>query len=149
MLRDMKILLTVLVLMVGNMLFSLQLCCANSLIRVNGHTYIDEKLNYLIWDTGSHGGSAVDLSSATIVKESENMMLIAALDYFMNYDKDTIKPIGYLYLYENKKTKSYYFKTARSINETKKWIEYTNMIGYRNSLDLVKSKAIDHRISSE
>lgn len=78
---------------VGNTLFSLQFCSANPLQRVNGHTYVDESLNYLIWDSGSHGGSAVDLSSATIVKESENMILFAALDYFINYDNRKNKKI--------------------------------------------------------
>lgn len=147
--RKLKILIVFLALIVGNALSSLQFCSANPLPRVNGHTYVDENLNYLIWDTGSHGGSAVDLSSATIVKESQNMMLVAALDYFVNYDKGTMKPTGYLYLYENKKTKSYYWKTAQTIEENKKWFEYTNARFYRDALSLVISKAIDHRIARE
>lgn len=77
--RKLKVLIVFLALIVGNTLVSLQFCSANPLQRVNGHTYVDESLNYLIWDSGSHGGSAVDLSSATIVKESENMMLVAAV----------------------------------------------------------------------
>lgn len=147
--RKLKFLFIFLALIIGNTLFLPNFCVADPMPYVKGQMYFDQDLNYLIWSTGSHGGSAVDLSSAVIVKESDSMMLVAALNFSANYDKDTLKPDGTLYVYKNKEANSYYYKIVRDSDVSTNWFEFTNMNHTRNTFNLIISKAIDHRIASE
>lgn len=62
-----------------------------SQISCNAAFYFDDAKNYLVYDTGNHAGQAVDLSSAVIVKNNPDVMVIAVLSYEVWYNSHTME----------------------------------------------------------
>lgn len=76
--------------------------------KTEAATYFDDAQNYLIWDSGSHHGSAVDLSSAVVIQDTSKYIVIAALDYLATYARPSdglersLEPQGTVYFKEYK-----------------------------------------------
>lgn len=104
-----KIIMTVIAVMVfSNMAMAMPQRAADGIVYWNGDT------NYLIWDSGNHGGSCVDLSSAVMKIDNQSECLIAVLDYSVNYDKDTMSSKGVVQFREDKRKGKLYFKVEGS-----------------------------------
>ena len=80
----------------------------------DGISYWDGDMNYPIWDSGSHGGSCIDLSSAVLKTDNASECRIEMLDFSVNYDTDSISPIGIVQFREDKGSGRIYFKTENS-----------------------------------
>lgn len=65
---------------------------ARILTNVNGILCCNEDLNYPIWDSGNHAGSAIDVSSAYIKQETDHYIYIEALDYTVYYEGESMRP---------------------------------------------------------
>lgn len=76
--------------------------------KTEAASYFDDAQNYLIWDSGSHRGSAVDLSSAVVIQDTSKYIVIVALDYLVTYERPSdgiersIEPKGNVYFKEYK-----------------------------------------------
>ena len=121
--------------------------------------YFDKAQNYLVWNTGPHHDSTVDLSSAVIVKDTPEYIIVAALDYFIPYDKLTeysMRSEGTVYFKEYKQRAGIYWISAKSNKSQKgKWfkLEKKNSLGYGPEFEaypIIKERAIQNtkKISS-
>lgn len=76
--------------------------------QASASRYFDDAQNYLIWNSGSHHGSAVDLSSAVVVQDTSKYIVVAALNYLVTYARPqegverAIAPSGTEYFREYK-----------------------------------------------
>lgn len=111
--------------------------------------YFDDAQNYLIWDTGTHHGSAVDLSSAVVVKDTPAYIIIAALDYFVTYDKSAEYPMrskNTVYFKEYKQS-AHLYVTSDFQNRYQKgeWHKITNIYtSIRHAYPILKERAIQN-----
>lgn len=80
----------------------------------DGIYYWDGDMNYPIWDSGNHGGSCIDLSSAVLKTDNTSECRIEALDFYVNYDTDRITSSGIVQFREDKENGQLYFKTENS-----------------------------------
>ncbi|WP_296827727.1 hypothetical protein [uncultured Megasphaera sp.] len=111
--------------------------------------YFDDAQNYLIWDTGTHHGSAVDLSSAVVVKDTPEYIIIAALDYFVTYDKSAEYPMrsqNTVYFKEYKQTSDLYFTSDyENRYQNGEWRKLTNVfVMIRHAYPIIKERAIQN-----
>ena len=63
---------------------------AQTVAKVDGVWCYHGDLNYPMWETGNQFGSALDVSSAYIKRETDQYFYIETLDYFVSYSDDTI-----------------------------------------------------------
>lgn len=83
--------------------------------QASASLYFDDAQNYLIWDSGSRHGSAVDLSSAVVVQDTSKYIVVAALNYLVTYARPqegverAITPNGTAYFREHKNGSGVYF----------------------------------------
>jgi hypothetical protein len=131
---------------VGMVFLPLTLCNAGSIHKLNDQMYFDENYNYLIWDTGNHIGSAVDLSSAVVIKEDRDRIVIAALSYVVNYRTGSMDPDGTEYFVENKEARTLYAKRKYKNGSSSEWFDLSSSLSrmHWKAYSTIKSRAIDN-----
>lgn len=114
--------------------------------------YFDDAQNYLVWDRGSHRGSAVDLSSAVVVKDTSKYTIIAALNNSVAFAwpkegvEPSITPMGTIYFKEYKNGSGLYWGFDWSPNyDSGKWYQVTSYNPRtREAYPLIKARAIQN-----
>lgn len=114
-----------------------------SQISCNAAFYFDDAKNYLVYDTGNHAGQAADLSSAVIVKNNPDVMVIAVLSYEVWYNSHTREGPITTYFMKMKKSQCYYWKDKLD-GEDNEWFEFTDDSFSREAYCIIESKAIDN-----
>lgn len=110
-----------------------------------GNFYWDDAQNYLIYSSGNHGGSAIDLSSVIIIKDTANYMIIEGLDYF--YWDNKIRPAKYGFFLESKEGRDIYCDSANSLEECNNWQRITWLQGEKAYL-IIKQHALSNTIKN-
>lgn len=120
--------------------------------------YVDDAQNYLIWDTGNRYGSAVDLSSAIVVKDTPEYIIVAAFDYLVNYGnpagglKHSLTSKGIVYFKEYKQIAHlYYAHDSNSMYKKREWYKITSgFLLMDHAYPIIKERAIQNtkKISS-
>lgn len=121
--------------------------------QASASRYFDDAQNYLVWDRGSHRGSAVDLSSAVVVKDTSKYTIIAALNYLVAFgwpkegEERSITPRGTIYFKEYKNGSGLYRAFDLSQNNTLSgWnpvkTQYNPIT--REAYPLIKARAIQN-----
>lgn len=77
---------------------------AAALEKIDGINFWNGDRNYPLYNTGNKIGSALDLSSAYILSDDENELVIAVSDVAINYTENRIVAVSPLTFKENKKT---------------------------------------------
>lgn len=80
----------------------------------DGITYWNGDTNYPIWNSGSHFGSCVDMSSAVLKINDNSECVIALLDYSVGYEHDSMEPAGTVLFRENKMNGQIYSRIVGS-----------------------------------
>lgn len=121
--------------------------------KTEAATYFDDAQNYLIWDSGSHHGSAVDLSSAVVIQDTSKYIVIAALDYLVTYERPSdgiersIEPKGNVYFKEYKDS-SDLFCTSDTLNHYRdgKWFKMDKKIQMQGikAYPIIKARALQN-----
>lgn len=74
--------------------------------------YANGDANYPIWNTGNRGGSAFDLSSCVITRDTDSELVICAFNYHLTYtagdgrtyENGDLEPRGYVNFSEDKRS---------------------------------------------